>query len=219
MLNIAGPEYDFGHVVHAVIQECEHRRRALEPEDTDEQLMSIARDKLQRIKAAYDEFGGSATYWSALQTEVLDTAMPQYSKAAIEMNRLERNGWDVFRHGDPAARGLFALIGLFIGSLIIATPFIPIVESLFAFGLTGAGFLYPDIARYVHERRHSHMLNRLVADSARYQQSARLHYMTTTQIRDSFSISSAPAIEGDLETSGHADEQPTTREIPRPHSE
>ncbi len=94
MLNIAGPEYDFGSVVHAVVQECEHRRRALNPEDTGEQLMSIARDKLQKIKAAYDEFGGSSTYWSALQTEVLDTAMPQYSQAAIEMNRLERNGTD-----------------------------------------------------------------------------------------------------------------------------
>ncbi len=63
------------------------------------------------------------------------------------------------------------------------------------------------------------MLNRLVAEGARYQQSARLHYMTTTQIRDSFSISSAPAIEDDLESSVQADEQPTAREIPPPHSE
>ena len=29
MLNLAGREYDFGPVLFAVLQECEHRRRSL----------------------------------------------------------------------------------------------------------------------------------------------------------------------------------------------
>jgi hypothetical protein len=186
MLNIAGPEYDFAQVLFVVLQECEHRRRGLDDEVVDRELQRIAREKLATIKAAYDEFGGSAGYWDELQKEVLDTGMPQYVAAAHQINDLERNGFGVFRHGDPAARFMFALIGLLIGSVIIALPFIPIVEDMFAFALTGAGFLYPDIVRYTFERRHARLLNRLVADAGRYQSAAQLHYMTTRQIRESF---------------------------------
>ena len=59
MLNIAGPEYDFGNVVFAVLQECEHRRRGFDDAELDAQLIATARAKLRKIKAAYDEFGGS----------------------------------------------------------------------------------------------------------------------------------------------------------------
>ena len=188
MLNIAGPEYDFAQVLFAVLQECEHRRRGLEG-DLDRQLRAIAREKLGSIKAAYDEFGGSPAYWQELDREVMDTAMPQYVAAATEMNEMERNAFNVFRRGDPLARFTFALIGLVIGSAIIALPWIPIFEDLFAFGLTAGGAMYPDIVRFTHERRHFRMLNRLVADAEKYQTNARLHYMTTQQIRDSFTPS------------------------------
>ncbi|HEX9160460.1 MAG TPA: hypothetical protein VF980_02035 [Thermoanaerobaculia bacterium] len=195
MLNIAGPEYDFAQVVFAVLQECEHRRRGIDADQMESGLDAIARDKLAGIKAAYDEFGGSAAYWESLQNEVLNTAMPQYIAAATEMNALERNGFGVFRRGDPAARFIFALGGLIIGSIIIAMPFIPIFEDLFAFGLTAAGALYPDIVHYTYERRHAKLLNRLVIDADRYQTTAKLHYMTTQQIRDSFTPGS---ISGDV---------------------
>ena len=82
VLNIAGPEYDFGSVVFAVLQECEHRRRGFDRDETEFQLKTIARKKLNEVKAAYDEFGGSPTYWQALEGEVLNTALPQYIKEA-----------------------------------------------------------------------------------------------------------------------------------------
>lgn len=182
-LNIAGPEYDFANVVFVVLQECEHRRRAL---GNAEELMSVAREKLSQIRKAYDEFGGSRAYWATLEREVLETAMPQYVDAALEMNRLERAAWGVFRRGDLAARGLFGLGGLLLGGFIKALPFIPTIENLFVFALAGAGLIYPDLVRYIHERRHARLLNRLVAEAAQYQKNARLHYMTTEQIRESF---------------------------------
>jgi hypothetical protein len=189
MLNIAGPEYDFGHVVFAVIQECEHRRRGLDDDRADEQLLSIARAKLAQIKAAYDEFGGSSAYWGTLQTEVLETAMPQYIAAAKQINALERTGWDVYRRGDLAARGLFGLGGLLIAGFVkVVVPFIPTIENMFVFAVGAAGLIYPDLVRYMHERRHSRTLNRIVSDAAEYQQNAKLHYMTTRDIRDSFAI-------------------------------
>jgi len=188
MLNIAGPEYDFGSVVFVVLEECEHRRRGFDDEELERKLLGTARGKLAKIKAAYDEFGGSPVYWKALETEVLETVMPQYTDAAAEMNRLERTGFDVYRRGDIGARFLFALCGLLIGSVLIALPFVPIFEAMFAFALAFLGFIYPDLKRYTYDRRHTRVLNRLVADSMRYQESSRLHYMTTTDIRDSFQL-------------------------------
>ncbi len=195
MLNIAGPEYDFGSVVFAVLEECEHRRRGFGDDEAEEQLLRVARAKLAKIKQAYDEFGGSAAYWKVLETEVLETAMPQYIEAAREMTSLERAKFGVWRGGDPAARFAFALGGLLLGSIIIALPFVPIVEAMFAFALAGLGFIYPELKRYTHERRHFRVLNRLVNDATQYQQNAKLHYMTTTEIRESFAIegSSTPA--------------------------
>ena len=198
-LNIAGPEYDFGSVVFVVLEECEHRRRGFDDDDAEEQLLRVARGKLAKIKKAYDEFGGSPAYWSVLENEVLETAMPQYIQAAREMTALERANFGIWRGGDPLARFAFALGGLFIGSLLIALPFIKIVEAMFAFALAGLGFIYPELKRFTHERRHFRLLNRLVAEATQYQNNAKLHYMTTSEIRESF------AIEGGTEPSTPAD--------------
>ena len=199
MLNIAGPEYDFGSVVFVVLEECEHRRRGFDDDEAEEQLLRVARAKLAKIKQAYDEFGGSPAYWKVLETEVLETAMPQYIQAAREMTALEHANFGVWRGGDPAARFAFALGGLFLGSIILALPFIKIVEAMFAFALAGLGFIYPEIKRFTHERRHFRLLNRLVADATAYQNNAKLHYMTTSEIRESFAIESGTDATVDVE--------------------
>ncbi len=188
VLNIAGPEYDFASVVFVVLGECEHRRRGFERDELEFRLTEAAKAKLKKIKEAYDEFGGSSAYWQALEKEVLQTAMPQYIAAAENMNELERKSFGVWRDGDPAARTIFGLGGLVVGSVIKALPFIPTIENIFVFALAVAGFLYPDLKRYTHERRHVKTLNRLVSDAAAYQANAKLHYMTTTDIRQSFQM-------------------------------
>jgi hypothetical protein len=194
MLNLAGPEYDFAQVLFAVLQECEHRRRSLSDDELEDELRKVASDKLARVKASYDEFSGSAVYWKELHKEVTETALPQYIDAARAMSSLERNGFGVFRGGDPASRFLFALSGLVIGSVIIALPLFPIVEDLFAFSLTALGFVYPDIVRYSAERRYARELNRLVVEAGRYQSNAKLHYMTTDQIKQSFQPGDPPRL-------------------------
>lgn len=186
MLNIAGPQFDFANVVYAVLEECEHRRRSFEPDQVEFGLKSVAREKLKEVKGAYDEYGGGAGYWQELQKEVLETALPQYIQAAKEMNAHERTGFGIWRGGDVGARLTFALIGLIIGSIILALPFIPIFETMFAFALTAGGFVYPDIKRFQYEKRHAATLNRLVEASAQYQADSRLHFMTTKQITEAF---------------------------------
>ncbi len=192
MINIAGPEYDLGNVVFAVLEECEHRRRGFEEHDLDQQLLATARGKLATIKAAYDEFGGASSYWQLLETEVLKTAMPQYMAAAREMNAQERSRFDVWRGGDPLARITFALGGLLIASLLFFVPLVRMFEPVFIVTFAATGFFFPDIKRWSHERRHTQLMNRLVADAAAYQQNAKLHYMTTMDIRDSFAMNTPP---------------------------
>ena len=186
VLNIAGPEYDFGAVVFAVLQECEHRRPGF---DDAKQLMRVAREKLAQIKHSYDEFGGSAAYWKTLEREVLETAMPQYIAQAGAMNEMERSAFGVFRRGDVAARFLFGFAGLIAGIVIIALPTpLPAMEDIIALTTTATGFVYPDLVRFMHERRHARFLNRLVNDASKYQSNARLHYMSTSDIRESFTL-------------------------------
>ncbi len=186
MLNIAGADYDYAQVVYVVLQECEHRRRGFEAADLDAEVLACAKEKLAEIKATFDEFGGSASYWEALEKEVTEVVIPQYLAESRTEMELERNSFGVWRDGDLAARFAFALAGLFIGSIIIALPFIPIVEDMFAFALTVIGFLYPELKRFLHERRYAKALNGIVDDSARYQENGRLHYMTTSDIRNAF---------------------------------
>ena len=186
MLNLAGSQFNFGDVVYAVLQECEHRRRGLDPSAFDKGIEDCTKEKLAQIKEAYDELKGSETYWETLEKEVTKTVIPQYIAPASAITNLEHNAWNVFRGGDIAARLGFALIGLLIGSLVIAAPFIPIVEDMFAFFTTGVGFFYPDLKRYYYERQFMKVLNRLVTESTQYQQNARLSYTTWKELEGSF---------------------------------
>ena len=72
------------NVLFAVLQECEHQRRALLPNEAEARLAEVAREKLAAIRASYEERGGTAGYWSQLEREVLATALPQYVPAALE---------------------------------------------------------------------------------------------------------------------------------------
>jgi hypothetical protein len=182
MLNIAGPEYDYAQVVFAVLQECEHRRRSFDDDEFESRTLECAREKLASVKKAYDEFSGSATYWDGLQKEVMSVVVPQYIVSAREITQRERRGFGVWRNGDVLARAVFALIGLTIGGIIIELPFIPIFERMFAFALTFLGFIYPELVRFMYERRHTRALNRLITTSAKYQENARIQYMTTDEI-------------------------------------
>jgi hypothetical protein len=182
MLNVAGPEFDFGPVLYAVLQESEHVRRGLDAGEAPERLREAARRKLAEVRESYEECGGTPPYWSDLEREVLETSMTQYIPAAVEQNRLETSSYDLWRRGDPAARALFGLLGLAIGGLIIAIPWIPIFEDAFAFLLALAGLLYPEIKRTFFDLRHSHLLNQLIARAEKYQYDNRIHFTTSAKL-------------------------------------
>jgi hypothetical protein len=182
MLNVAGPEFDFGPVLYAVLQECEHVRRGLDAAEAPEKLKETARRKLAEVHESYEECGGTPPYWNDLEREVLETSMTQYIPTAVEQNRLETNRYDLWRGGDPAARALFAVLGLALGGLIIAIPWIPIFEDAFAFLLALAGLLYPEIRKTFFDFRHSQTLNKLIARAEKYQYDNRIHYTSAAKL-------------------------------------
>ncbi len=177
MLNLAGPAYDFGPVLFAVLQECEHQRPALPPEGVGDRFREIARGKLDAIRRSYDESGGDPDYWRDLEREVFTTALPQYTLAAAEQTRLERSRYGLWRGGDPLARGAMGAGGLGLAALVFRLPLPPLVESPVMLALAAAGFLYPEIKRWATDRRHARFLNRLIGQAEAYQKDRRLHYV------------------------------------------
>lgn len=177
MLNLAGHEYDFGPVLFTVLQECEHRRRGLPADlsdsagsaESEARLTEIARAKLAEIEVCHREAGGTPAYWRELKTEVLETALPQYTRAAVAQASLEAASYGIWRQGDPLARALFGLGGLAAGGLIVKIPFIPIFEDTFAFALAAAAFFYPELRRAYFDWRYARLLNRLVVQAESYQ--------------------------------------------------
>jgi hypothetical protein len=214
MLNLAGSSYDFGNVLFAVLQECEHKRRALLPNEAEARLREIARAKLAEIHESYVELGGAEGYWQELEREVIETTLPQYIPAAVEQTRMEQANYDLWRHGDPAARFLFGLLGLILGGLIIKAPFIPIFEDTFAFLLAAAGFLYPEIKRTYFDFRHSRTLNRLIVQGEKYQKNQRLHYMSDARLQEELNAVGGPPVllpRGRKAAGGDEERQPAPR--------
>ena len=178
-LNLAGSSFDFGNVLFAVLQECEHRRRGLVEKDASRKLLEIARDKLGEIQESYVESGGSDAYWQELEREVMENALPQYTAAALEQNRLERSNYDLFRSGDAVARGMLAVGGLLLGALIITIPPPLLWEDALAAVLAGGGFFWPEIKRTLADYRHSRFLNKLIVQAEKYQKDSRIHYVSS----------------------------------------
>jgi hypothetical protein len=183
VLNLAGHTFDFGAVVYAVLDDCEHHRRSFAAGEAPAGLRAAAEEKLSQVRAAYDERGGSALYWRAVEREVLETVLPQYVPAAIEKTRLEASRYDVWRGGDLLARALFALGALAVGGLVVAIPFIPIFEDTFAFGLALAAWFYPELRRATFGFRHARLLNHLVRDADAYQKK-QLKYLTAEELEE-----------------------------------
>jgi hypothetical protein len=192
ILNAAGQSFDFGHVNFAVVHECEHRRRGLVPDHLERELVDVARSKLALIHVSYMEAGGTASYWSALERDVMETTMPQYIAIAREKNRLEKSNYELWRGGDLVSRAVMALIALTIGGIIVALPFIPIFEDAFAFFLALMAWFYPELKRMMFEHRHARALNQLIVNAERYQHDLRIHYVSQAALDEAFQIPALP---------------------------
>lgn len=181
MLNLIGSEFDIANMVHAVLADCEHRRRAIS-DDFAHAMEENARRKLAVARAAFDEAGGDPEYWASVELEVMQTALPQYVEIAERQNRLERTQYDVWRNGDLLARATFMLIGLTVGGIIVKVPFIPIFIDAFAFFLAICGWFYPDLKKLFYDFRYTRRLNGIVAEAIQFQRRSSMQFVTTRSL-------------------------------------
>ena len=182
MLNLTSPEFDVANVVHAVLADCEHRRRAV-TSDLAREMEESARRKLAVARSAFDEARGDPAYWATVEHEVLRTALPQYVRIAERQNRMERAHYDVWRNGDLGARCAFALLGPTVGGIIVAVPFIPIFIDAFAFFLALCGWFYPDLKKLLHDFTYTRRLNAILAEAVRYQRRSSMEFITLAQLK------------------------------------
>jgi hypothetical protein len=110
----------------------------------------------------------------------------------------------------------FGLLGLLIGALIIAIPWIPIFEDAFAFILAAAGFLYPEIKKTVFDYRHARLLNRLIVQAEKYQKDQRLHYVSEARLTEELdAVGKTPAVLREKKGEPKPGPQPAPRERDR----
>jgi hypothetical protein len=175
MLNLAGPQFDVANDVHAVLAECEHRRKAVF--DVEE----CAQRKLFIIRTAFEESHGDPEYWTVLEAEVMNVAMARYASIAKRQTELEKTNYGVWRGGDLAARIAFTLAGLTVGGIIVAVPFIPIFIDAFAFFLAFCGWFYPELKKLHSDFTYTRRLNAIVNDAAKYQRST-MQYLSMSAL-------------------------------------
>ena len=86
---------------------------------------------------------------------------------------------------------VLALAALAVGGIVIATPFIPIVEDGFAFALALAAWFYPELRRGLVTFRYGRLLNRLVSEADAYQRK-QLRYLTAGELEEELVEGSRP---------------------------
>lgn len=187
IVNVAGSEFDFDRVTFAVLEECEHRRRAMPLNGAKDGLMDVARRKLDEIHKSYVDARGSSSYWQRLENEILTTVMPQYIPAAIDQNRREKYDQEWWGGGNILGRLFMLAIGLGLAWLTLRLPFVPAIETVLAIVFAVSGWFYPEIRRWRNESRHSRLLNRLVESGAAYQRNSKIHYLSEGDLEEVFS--------------------------------
>ena len=167
MLNLAGPSYDFGDVLFAVLQECEHWRRGLLPNEARGAPAGDGAPQARGDPRSYEERGGTRPYWTIWSARCSDPAAavrPRRRRADAARNEPLRP----LAAGRPAARALFALLGLVLGGLIIAAPLFLSSRTLRLPAHAGGAPL-PGDQEGVFDFRHAQPLNLPLKQWERYQ--------------------------------------------------
>lgn len=212
MLNTAGSRFDFGSVIFAVLDTCEHRRDAYSRAEAPERLLADAKEKLDEVQRGYEEAGGADSYWKRLEHEVLGTVMGRYIPRAVQQTELERNEFGIWRRGDLGARISFAFLALIIGEILVR--FLPWVKLMW--GPLGVvflilGFMYPTLVRWRSQRRHAAFLNDLIVEGEAFQRNPKTQYLSESDYEELFTDPEKEAAPPSRETKAVAPPSVTTK--------
>lgn len=145
-----------------VLEQLERRREAIAA-DPDLAVTAFAKAMVP-WRTAYHESELPLAYFDALEDELRAVLPLRFRSLAGPFTELERSGYGSWRGGDVYARLLYVLVGLTVGGLIIAAPFIPIWEKWFPLALAVAAWWLPDAQAAWHRRRHARQLGAIAVE-------------------------------------------------------
>jgi hypothetical protein len=153
-------EFSAWRIANEVVSSLERRRQAIAGDDTA--VRAEIEQALAPLRAAYRESALPIGYFAALEGEIREALPVRWQTAAVAFTALERRGFGSWRGGDVYARVVYLFLGLLVGGLCVALPFIPIWEKWFPFALAGAGWWMPDAQAAWHRRRYARELGKMV---------------------------------------------------------
>jgi hypothetical protein len=165
----AWDEFSARSVTLQVLEHLERRRVTVV---SDEALVRAeVKQALVPVRAAYEEAQLPVPYLDALEAEINAVVPVKWQRVAAPYTDRERREFGVWRGGDPVARITFVFLGLLLGGLILAAPFIPIWEKWFPFVLSFAAWWLPDAQVAWHKRRYARALGGIALELERAQPS------------------------------------------------
>jgi hypothetical protein len=155
-------EFAVRRVALELIEHLERRRAAI-VEDDGAVRAEVDRALLP-LRDAYRDSALPPAYFAALEDELRSSLPARWRAAAVPFTALEARSFDSWRGGDIYARVVYTFVGLVVGGLCVAAPFIPIWEKWFPFALAVAGWWLPDAQAAWHRRRYARRLGAIVKD-------------------------------------------------------
>ncbi len=129
----------------------------------------IATEHVDTVIAEHDEMVGTPGWGALLRREVMETFLPRYTRLALDHNQLEAAGYHAWRKGDPVSRLILTFV-----ALSAATAAYRVLHSPLTLGLFVLAFVVPfapELRRGWHRRRYSGLLQEVIDDMGRIQDS------------------------------------------------
>jgi hypothetical protein len=166
---MAPEKYRLENVGRFLLQSFERRRPALDAwtPAVEEELRSECEAELVQMERQCRELGvDDPAYWQKVRGALQAVLLPRYRALAKEEMALAKADYGLWRGGDLIARLAFAAVGLVLGGLAVAIPWIPVTEKWVPWALFIAGPFLPDAYFWWYRRRYRKKLEALVADLA-----------------------------------------------------
>lgn len=165
------PSYRLENAALALIERLEGARPTWMGDDEAARagLRRIAEEHIDALIGEREELLGPDATAQALRRELLETFLPRYTRLALDHNRDEAAGYHAWRRGDPLAR-ILATAAAFVA----AGALLRLIHHPLAIGLFGLVLLVPflpELRRWSYRRRYRALLQEVVDDMARIQQS------------------------------------------------
>lgn len=137
--------------------------------EAESRFRAIAEEQVEGVIAEHDEIMGTPGWGALLRREVMETFLPRYTRLALDHNQTESAGYHAWRRGDPVARIVMTFAALGAASVVYRFTHHPLSLALFVLALA-VPFL-PEIRRGWYRKRYTDLLQEVVDDMGRIQES------------------------------------------------